>query len=60
MCDRPCTRALRSDPAVVYAEPNYVLGLAEDEGSVAAVGVNDPKTAGQYSLEVFAAAAGTG
>ena len=42
---------LRSDPAVAYAEPNYVLSLAEDEGSVAAVGVNDPKTAGQYSLD---------
>ena len=40
---------LRADPAVAYAEPNYVVELAE-EPSVAAVGVNDPKTAGQYSL----------
>lgn len=41
---------LRADPAVAYAEPNYVVHLA-DEGSVAAVSVNDPKTAGQYSLD---------
>jgi len=41
---------LRADPAVAYAEPNYVVRLA-DEGSVAAVSVNDPKTAGQYSLD---------
>ena len=41
---------LKADPAVAYAEPNYVVELAEDP-SVAAVGVNDPKTAGQYSLD---------
>ena len=41
---------LASDPAVEYAEPNYVVTLA-NEGSVAAVSVNDPKTAGQYSLD---------
>jgi type VII secretion-associated serine protease mycosin len=41
---------LATDPAVKYAEPNYVVHLA-DEGSVAAVAVNDPKTAGQYSLD---------
>lgn len=41
---------LRADPAVAYAEPNYVVHLA-DEGSVAAVSVNDPKTEGQYSLD---------
>ena len=41
---------LRADPAVEYAEPNYVVHLVE-EGSVAAVPVNDPKTAGQYSLD---------
>ena len=41
---------LRADPAVAYAEPNYVVHLA-DEGSIAAVSVNDPKTAGQYSLD---------
>ncbi len=36
---------LNADPAVEYAEPNYVTHL------VAAVAVNDPKTAGQYSLD---------
>src|SRR5918997_1464055 len=36
---------LNADPAVEYAEPNYVTHLA------AAVAVNDPKTAGQYSLD---------
>ncbi|HYI66867.1 MAG TPA: S8 family serine peptidase [Candidatus Limnocylindrales bacterium] len=41
---------LRADPAVAYAEPNYVVRLVEDP-SVAAVPVNDPKTAGQYSLD---------
>lgn len=41
---------LKADPAVAYAEPNYVVQLA-DEGSVAAVGVNDPQTGGQYSLD---------
>lgn len=41
---------LRADPAVEYAEPNYVVRLVEEPG-IAAVGVNDPKTAGQYSLD---------
>jgi subtilisin family serine protease len=41
---------LNADPAVEYAEPNYVVGLAEDP-TVAAVGVNDPKTGPQYSLD---------
>ena len=41
---------LRVDPAVEYAEPNYVIALAEDP-SVAAVAVNDPKTGPQYSLD---------
>lgn len=36
---------LRADPAVAYAEPNYVVRLAGE------VAVNDPKTAGQYSLD---------
>lgn len=38
---------LRADPAVEYAEPNYVVRLVEETG----VPVNDPKTAGQYSLD---------
>ena len=41
---------LKADPTVAYAEPNYRVQLA-DEGSVAAVGVNDPQTGGQYSLD---------
>jgi type VII secretion-associated serine protease mycosin len=41
---------LRSDPAVEYAEPNYRVQLLDD-GAVAAVSVNDPMTAGQYSLD---------
>ncbi|HJP72605.1 MAG TPA: S8 family serine peptidase [Candidatus Limnocylindria bacterium] len=41
---------LKTDPTVAYAEPNYLVQLA-DEGSVAAVGVNDPQTGGQYSLD---------
>jgi len=41
---------LRADPAVEYAEPSYVVQVVND-GSVAAVGVNDPLTAGQYSLD---------
>ncbi len=36
---------LRADPAVEYAEPSYRVQL------VAAVSVNDPLTAGQYSLD---------
>ena len=41
---------LRSDPAVEYAEPSYVVRVVND-GAIAAVGVNDPLTAGQYSLD---------
>ncbi len=37
--------ALTSDPMVDAVEPNYVVQLAD------AVVVNDPKTAGQYSLD---------
>jgi subtilisin family serine protease len=40
---------LRADPAVEWAEPDYVVELA-DEGEVTAVAVNDPLTAQQYSL----------
>ena len=43
-------RELRADPAVAYAEPSYLVQLVE-EGSTTAVGVNDPLTAGQYSLD---------
>ena len=55
---------LRADPAVAYAEPNYLFGLPEAEsdptggeaggrvsGELAGVPVNDPLTAGQYSLD---------
>jgi subtilisin family serine protease len=41
---------LSADPAVEYAEPNYVVALADDP-VVAAVSVNDPKTGPQYSLD---------
>lgn len=41
---------LRTDPNVEYAEPSYRVQLVE-EGSTTAVGVNDPLTAGQYSLD---------
>jgi subtilisin family serine protease len=41
---------LEANPAVEYAEPNYVVTLA-NEGSVTGVSVNDPQTAGQYSLD---------
>lgn len=41
---------LRADPAVEYAEPSYRVQLLDD-GAVAAVSVNDPQTAGQYSLD---------
>jgi thermitase len=40
---------LRADPAVAFAEPNYVVRLA-DEGEVA-VAVNDPQSPNQYSLD---------
>jgi serine protease len=39
---------LEADPAVEYAEPNYVVTLANDGAT--AVAVNDPQTGGQYSL----------
>ena len=41
---------LRADPAVEYAEPSYRVQLLVD-GAVAAVGVNDPMTGDQYSLD---------
>lgn len=41
---------LQADPAVEYAEPNYVVHLAVDEVTTA-VAVNDPKTGPQYSLD---------
>lgn len=41
---------LAADPAVERVEPNYRISIA-NEGSVAAVGVNDPKTGDQYSLD---------
>ena len=41
---------LKADPAVEYAEPNYVVTLAE-EPTVTAVAVDDPKTGPQYSLD---------
>jgi type VII secretion-associated serine protease mycosin len=41
---------LRADPNVAYAEPSYRVHVV-NEGVVAAVGVNDPMTAGQYSLD---------
>lgn len=41
---------LQADPAVEYAEPNYVVHLAE-EVATTAVPVNDPKTGPQYSLD---------
>ena len=41
---------LRADPAIAFAEPNYLVRLA-DEGTVTAVAVSDPKTGDQYSLD---------
>ncbi|MBA2263554.1 MAG: cell wall-binding repeat-containing protein [Chloroflexi bacterium] len=41
---------LRADPSVEQVEPNYVVQLV-NEGAVSAVGVNDPQTGGQYSLD---------
>ncbi len=41
---------LRADPAVEYAEPSYRVQVLDD-GAVTGVGVNDPLTAGQYSLD---------
>jgi subtilisin family serine protease len=40
---------LRADPAVEYAEPDYLISIAE-EGEAAAVSVNDPGSVNQYSL----------
>ena len=50
--------ALRGDPAVEWAEPDYLVTLpddpldagAGDPGTVAAVGTDDPRLAEQYSL----------
>lgn len=39
---------LRADPAIAWAEPDYRVELA---GGVAAVLVNDPRSANQYSLD---------
>lgn len=41
---------LERDPNVLYAEPNYRIQVDDPEGATA-VGVSDPKTAGQYSLD---------
>jgi subtilisin family serine protease len=41
---------LEADPAVAWAEPDYIVELA-DEGSTAAVAVNDPQSGQQYSLD---------
>jgi subtilisin family serine protease len=41
---------LAADPAVAWAEPDYVVELA-DEGSTTAVAVNDPQSGQQYSLD---------
>ncbi len=41
---------LAADPSVARVEPNYIVHLA-DEGSVNAVGVNDPGSGDQYSLD---------
>jgi subtilisin family serine protease len=56
---------LRADPAVAYAEPNYLFSLPDHEveggvagaapaggdGAIAGKAVSDPQTAGQYSLD---------
>ena len=54
---------LKADPAVAYAEPNYLFSLPESEveggvasvaprrGAIAGVAVSDPQTGGQYSLD---------
>jgi thermitase len=41
---------LAADPAVQAVEPNYRVQLIDD-GAVAALAVDDPKTGGQYSLD---------
>lgn len=40
---------LNADPAVEYAEPNYVISLADDGAT--AVAVNDTRNGEQYSLD---------
>jgi subtilisin family serine protease/putative cell wall-binding protein len=40
---------LRADPAVEYAEPDYLISVA-NEGAAAAVAVNDPGNGNQYAL----------
>ena len=55
---------LKADPAVAYAEPNYLFSLPESDveggvasvgprvaGAIAGVAVSDPQTGGQYSLD---------
>lgn len=43
---------LQADPAVAFVEPNYRVELADEGGEVAAaVAVNDPQSANQYSLD---------
>ena len=55
---------LKADPAVAYAEPNYLVSLPESDveggvagpvpggaGAIAGVAVSDPQTGGQYSLD---------
>jgi type VII secretion-associated serine protease mycosin len=41
---------LKADPSVALAEPNYRVQVVND-GSATAVGVNDPKSGDQYSLD---------
>ncbi|HYM53052.1 MAG TPA: S8 family serine peptidase, partial [Candidatus Dormibacteraeota bacterium] len=41
---------LRANPGVAWAEPDYVVTVAEEVG-VAAVNVNDPLTGQQYALD---------
>ncbi len=53
---------LRADPAVVWAEPDYLIGLPDEtvdtasgptsagDGTTAAVGTDDPRLGEQYSL----------
>ncbi|MGH2446182.1 MAG: S8 family serine peptidase [Candidatus Limnocylindria bacterium] len=43
---------LKTDPNVAFAEPDYLLTIADEPAAVdvTAVSVNDPKTADQYAL----------
>ena len=41
---------LQADPGIAFAEPDYRVEVAGD-GAVAAVSVNDPNAANQYSLD---------